>query len=209
MFLLTHLTDLNVQINSHPVVLQSWVERGPLSITTHLQFHDTNNTIWIVSCVKPVRNLGKFVDKCKFYWQNLLHMFILHLTMIHFIFAVLHVLSKTANVCGNIIILCYCILKIQIWVLALRFMHLASAWLLSWHDFCTDTGHLEELFFIVSVFLHNMLIKDYNSSVTPLLHSTNCHLKLSFILPLPFFFLTRTSQCMSKIFLSTDQCYFG
>lgn len=57
-------------------------------------------------------------------------MFILHLPMIHFTFAVLCVLFKTANVCGNIIIICYCILKLQIWVLALRFMYLASAWLL-------------------------------------------------------------------------------
>jgi len=37
------------------------------------------------------------------------------------------------------------------------------------------------------MFLCNMLIKDYNPSVTPLLHSTNHHIKVSFISLVPFF----------------------
>lgn len=90
----------------------------------------------------------------------------------------------------------------------LRFMYLGSVWLLSLCDFCTDSSHLEKFFFIDSMFLHNMLIRNC-TSVFPLLHSSNRHLKVGFILPLPFFPPIGTSQSSSKIFLRTDWHYFG
>lgn len=66
-------------------------------------------------------------------------------------------------------------------------MYLASAWLLPRQDFSYLYWTLRKTIFHSFNVLHNMLIKDYSSSVTTLLHSTNHHLKLNFTLPFPSF----------------------